>query len=210
VKDRGKRGINEGLAMSNASNKRNYYKLLGVPRDASAKEIDEAYSNILKSVSGAEDIPISTELLSMAHKTLLDPEKRKQYDETLPSGIYYYEATQMFDWSANEPAPPKSGQTGAEILPLDSLKAVTPISFKRQVFGNLALDLDEEEEGITNAHRRRILPLRCLKNEYEEAQPIYEMLRKAQRNNANRALLHIGLWAPSVALVGAITYLLLA
>jgi len=196
--------------MSSAGNKRNYYKLLGVPRDASNKEIDEAYRNILKSVSEVEDIPISTELLSMAHKTLLDPERRRQYDETLPSGIYYYEATQMFDWDANAPAPSNGGKTSADILQLDSLKQVAPVSFQRQVFGNLALDLDEEEQGITNSHRRKILPLRSLKNEYEEAQPIYEMLRHAQRNNTNQILLHIGLWAPSLGLTLAITYLLLS
>jgi|GEM_PF-6003101 len=196
--------------MSSPGNKRNYYKLLGIPRDASSEEIDRAYNAILASVDDLEDINLSPELLSLAHKTLLDPDKRSQYDQTLPAGIYYYEATQCLDWNSNQPVPKEKDSASAEILELNSFKAVAPVSLQRQVFGNLALDLEEEEEYGNPPHKKKVQTLKSLKREYDEVRPIYEMFGKTQHDKVDRVLLHIGLWSPALTLSGAIAYLLLS
>ncbi|MCB0334101.1 MAG: hypothetical protein KDD55_11415 [Bdellovibrionales bacterium] len=72
----------------------NYYLLLGVPRDATTGEIHDAYQSRIPSLIGPE-----RHALEQAYRTLSRPEERKVYDESLPKGIFYFEATQAFDWN---------------------------------------------------------------------------------------------------------------
>ncbi len=72
----------------------NFYALLGVPRNASVEEINEAYQSRMQNLLDED-----RQALDRAYQTLSKPEERKSYDESLPKGIYYFEATQAFDWS---------------------------------------------------------------------------------------------------------------
>jgi curved DNA-binding protein len=66
-----------------------YYKVLGVERDASQKEISKAYKKLARKyhpdLNKAKDAESKFKELSEAYEVLKDPEKRKRYD-TLGSG----------------------------------------------------------------------------------------------------------------------------
>jgi DnaJ-class molecular chaperone len=77
----------------------NYYQLLGVPRDARPHEISAAYKEILIRLQRGEVSHHSRQELADAYHTLSKPDRRAEYDNQLPEGIYYYEQTQVFDWN---------------------------------------------------------------------------------------------------------------
>ena len=61
---------------------RNYYELLQVDPDAEPEQIDSAYRARVLKLQGKHD-GVATEelkLVAWAHKMLMDPEKRAQYD----------------------------------------------------------------------------------------------------------------------------------
>ena len=66
--------------------KRDYYEVLGVSRNASEKEIKSAYRKLAKkyhpdSNQGNKDAENKFKEASEAYSVLSDPEKRKQYDQ---------------------------------------------------------------------------------------------------------------------------------
>ena len=69
-----------------AGRKKSLYEILGVPRDASASDIDLAYESRRKAVeeSGGTD-PAEKTFLREAHQVLRDPKRRAAYDATLTS-----------------------------------------------------------------------------------------------------------------------------
>jgi DnaJ-class molecular chaperone len=62
----------------------NYYDLLGLPKDATAEQIRNAYREMaLKyhpDVNHSPDATIKMQEINSAYSTLIDPEMRKQYD----------------------------------------------------------------------------------------------------------------------------------
>ena len=67
----------------------NYYEILGLPQDASKDDIKRAYRALIikyhPDVRG-ESGKTFTEYLNVIHDTLLDDDRRKAYDESLPHG----------------------------------------------------------------------------------------------------------------------------
>ncbi|NPA52195.1 MAG: DnaJ domain-containing protein [Aquificae bacterium] len=62
-----------------------FYKLLGIPKDATSKQIKVAYRNLAKKyhpdINKSDDEKFK--MITQAYKTLIDPEKRKIYDKKL-------------------------------------------------------------------------------------------------------------------------------
>ena len=76
----------------------NYYEILGLPQDASKDDINKAYRTLIikyhPDVRG-ESGKTFTEYLNVIHDTLLDDDRRKAYDESLPHGNHrHHEANQ--------------------------------------------------------------------------------------------------------------------
>lgn len=64
-----------------------YYKILGVPRNANKREIKKAFSDLSKKhhpdkSNDQENLSFYTEIVN-AYETLKDPEKKREYDEKL-------------------------------------------------------------------------------------------------------------------------------
>src|SRR2546427_7925098 len=68
---------------------RDYYEVLGVPRDATAKQIRDAYRKLARQYHpDLQDTPAKKKVaeekfkeINEAHEVLGDPEKRKKYDQ---------------------------------------------------------------------------------------------------------------------------------
>ncbi len=79
-----------------AANTKNYYEILGVDREASVKEIKKSYhelarlyhpdsnfyADIIDDKLNAEQIELF-KVITSAYQTLIDPQKREQYDTTI-------------------------------------------------------------------------------------------------------------------------------
>jgi DnaJ-class molecular chaperone len=67
---------------------RDYYKLLGVPRDASVTTIKRAFKRLARRFDGgrAEGAPDAFAELQAAYETLTDAERRRRYDDALVGG----------------------------------------------------------------------------------------------------------------------------
>lgn len=67
------------------ADKRDYYEVLGVNKDASADEIKSAYRKLAKQyhpdLNKSEDAPAKFKEVTEAYEVLSDPEKRKAYDQ---------------------------------------------------------------------------------------------------------------------------------
>ncbi len=78
--------------MSGSSNKRDYYEILGVPRNSNVDEIKNAYRKLaLKYHPDRNKAPEAEEKfkeLSEAYAVLSDEEKRRQYDSFGREGVY--------------------------------------------------------------------------------------------------------------------------
>lgn len=115
--------------MSLEGSAHNYYKILGVPRDASIDEIHDAYGKMMQTLEHVPSLPISRDVLELAAKTLTDPKKRRIYDDTLPKGIYYFEETQVFSWNPPTNQPKEADDSKAQILqpkPVPHIRPPTP------------------------------------------------------------------------------------
>src|SRR5689334_15498350 len=85
---------------------KNYYQVLGIPRDASAGQIKRAYRKLIKAchpdVNASPQSIEWTRELNEAYATLADPKARTSYDLDLGLGP---------DWG--RPAPPESSARSA-------------------------------------------------------------------------------------------------
>ncbi|RME60603.1 MAG: hypothetical protein D6780_03080 [Candidatus Dadabacteria bacterium] len=73
--------------------RKNYYRILGVPKDASTEEIREAYIRLKTTIANL-NLPFPLDYLDLIYATLSDPKTRKEYDSSL-DGIYYWEETRI-------------------------------------------------------------------------------------------------------------------
>jgi len=68
----------------------NHYELLGVPRDATTKQIEKAYRSLSKAFHPDAASPVTNSAIfreaTEAKDTLVDPERRRKYDEQLDRG----------------------------------------------------------------------------------------------------------------------------
>jgi len=70
---------------------RNYYEVLGLPRTANSQEIKKKYHELARQFhpDRAQDKELAQRLfvqINQAYQTLIDPEKRTRYDNSLTSG----------------------------------------------------------------------------------------------------------------------------
>lgn len=91
--------------------RKNYYDMLGVPRDATPERIKQAYfdiarvyhpdshffDEIVQSTSSPEQTEIF-KLITNAYNTLTHEEKRAAYDRTLPADIKGWENAEKPEW----------------------------------------------------------------------------------------------------------------
>lgn len=82
-----------------------YYKLLGVKRDASQKDIKQAYRKLARQYHpdvnpGDESAQEKFKQINEAYEVLSDPEKRKKYDTLGPDWKRYQQTGGGFDWGA--------------------------------------------------------------------------------------------------------------
>lgn len=73
--------------------RKNYYRILGVPKNASTEEIREAYIRLKTTIANL-NLPFPLDYLDLIYATLSDPKTRKEYDSSL-NGIYYWEETRI-------------------------------------------------------------------------------------------------------------------
>jgi len=110
---------------------KNYYEILGITRDATEKEVRDAYRDLSRYYDPESEYrkkviqnPISPEelkayeLITQAHDTLTDFKQRLEYDRTLPSGIYYFEQTQLVYPEGEQP---QTGQPQEAQDPIEQL-----------------------------------------------------------------------------------------
>ncbi len=85
--------------------KRNYYEVLGVPKDASGPEIKKAYRRLAKKYhpdlnkDKAKEAEAKFKELSEAYEILMDGEKRSLYDRYGTAGAQRAFGAEGFDWS---------------------------------------------------------------------------------------------------------------
>lgn len=75
---------------------KDYYKLLGVPRDASVTAIKRAFKRLARRFrpTGVDSAPSSLDELQAAYETLTDAERRRRYDDELGT-----DGAVSVDWS---------------------------------------------------------------------------------------------------------------
>src|SRR2546421_2514922 len=86
--------------MNTMANKRDYYEVMGLTRDASTADIDRAYRNLAKQFhpdrnSGDGEAIEKFKEVAEAHEVLRDPDKRQRYDRYGFAGL---EGVQMPDF----------------------------------------------------------------------------------------------------------------
>lgn len=67
---------------------RTYYEVLGVPRNAEEQQIRQAFRRLARQLhpdSGSQGSTERFREVTEAYRTLMDPERRRRYDETLPA-----------------------------------------------------------------------------------------------------------------------------
>ena len=96
------------------NNERDYYKILGLPKTASQKDIKKAYRRLARQYhpdlhAGSTKIGMEEKLkeLNEAYEVLSDEEKRKKYDQF---GLHWKEAEAYYQTRQQE----KSPETDAE------------------------------------------------------------------------------------------------
>jgi curved DNA-binding protein len=120
-----------------------YYKILGVPRGASADEIKKVYRNLAKKYhpdrnpgdKGAED---RFKEINEAYQVLSDPQKRARYDQLGESYSQWQQtgAPGNFDWGQWAASQGGAGQGGFQEVNLDDLFGEGTFSdFFRSIFG---------------------------------------------------------------------------
>ncbi len=114
--------------------KRDYYEVLGVPRSASTDEVKAAYRRLARQYHpdvSKENPKVAEEKfkeLSEAYEVLLDPEKRRRYDQLGFSGVETDFGPQGFTW-----------QNFTHAGDLEDLFGSSPLF--RQLFENFGLPL---------------------------------------------------------------------
>ena len=98
--------------------KRNYYEVLGVPRNATPNEIQKAYRELLRKHHpdynpGDMDAPRRTQEIYEAYDILSDPDKRARYDASLPPEIRSMRdiLREILDEAERSPEPSEHSQT---------------------------------------------------------------------------------------------------
>lgn len=81
--------LHRAQRLQKLANKRDYYKILGISRDASDREVKRAYRKLAKEWHpdtyrgnlGKEEVLSKMSEINLAYEVLSDEEKRRQYDE---------------------------------------------------------------------------------------------------------------------------------
>ncbi|MBN8549206.1 MAG: J domain-containing protein [Deltaproteobacteria bacterium] len=180
---------------------KDYYELLGVPREAETEQIKIAYRDLARvyhpdSNFYAEiiDTPVTPrdeeifKLVTAAYDTLMDPEKRARYDATLLRGVPKWTDEEKHEAEAKPIHRPEARPSPARPMPArgSNQQAAEP----RPSFGRVAR---EDYVSVSSMQRAR---------------PVADLLQSTRRTLADKLLLFIGLGLPLITLAAVAIYLL--
>jgi DnaJ-class molecular chaperone len=178
---------------------KNYYELLGITREASMEQIKIAYRDLARvyhpdSNFYAEiiDTPPTKrdeeifKLVTAAYDTLMDPEKRAQYNRTLLVGVP--------GWSEGD-----NGQQGSPSIAKpanwEQMAARPPSTPRAHNPSHTAFGKGNREEYVS-------------KSSIQRTRPVAEMLQSTRRTIADKFLLFVGLGLPLLTLAAVAIYLM--
>lgn len=178
---------------------KDYYELLGVDRNATEEQIKLAYRDIARvyhpdSKYYAEilDVPLTKKdeeifkLVTAAYDTLMDAEKRAQYDKTLLKGVRGWNEEQE-EFAVNKlvrPVAPRGWEPPPTPKPPEQRAPSQPRGF--------GAGKREEYVSVSSVQHTR---------------PVADLLQSTRRSIVEKLLLFVGLGLPLLTLAGAAIYL---
>ena len=180
---------------------KDYYELLGVPREAGSEQIKLAYRDLARvyhpdSNFYAEiiDTPVTPrdeeifKLVTAAYDTLMDPQKRARYDATLLRGVPGWTEETTEQPSVRKPILKPEPRASVQKPMPDPGSGIQEPS--RPGFGR-----GKREDYVSVSSMQR-------------ARPVADMLQSTRRSFADKILLFLGLGLPLLTLAAVAIYLL--
>lgn len=150
-------------------NQKTFYEILGVSVDASVDEIKEAYRNIARAfhpdsnfydeiLQGQKDAPDQDKFkkITEAYNTLINEERRKEYDKLFPKGLRDWEDIER--GLSRDEIKIKAPKGGEDLVGTIYRPRQNTGTFTSATFGVVSREQEEMESAIETALRGHSIP----------------------------------------------------